>query len=150
MTKSNKINQLKEELAQVKSNDAIRSQRIFDGDLELGDAYVSVSASSASIRLLETKIWLLENDGCEFDVLLDTTSGEVVSDKVVLGKFGPCFVIKDEFSSRFGKFIGVAKKEATYQKKGLTSASKKFLAWAKLDNNWNVSIFKIDKYLWDV
>jgi hypothetical protein len=148
MTKENKLKQLRDELAQSKLNDSQRWEKIHSGEMDLDDCFVSNAASSANIRLLETKISLLENDGCEFDILIDSSSGETVSDTVVNGKFGPCFLVKPEFSNRFGKFIGMASRESTYQKKGVSCVSRKLLAWAKLDHNWNVQVFKIDQYFW--
>jgi len=147
MTKENKLKQLREELSQCKKRDSERWEQIHNGEMDLDDCFVSNAASSANIRLLETKISLLESDGCDFDILVNAISGETVSDTVVNGKFGPCFLVKEEFQINYGKFIGIAK-ESTLNKKGFASASKKSLAWAKLDHNWNVQVFKIDNYFW--
>jgi hypothetical protein len=148
MTNAEKLKQLKDELAQCKAKDAERWERIHNQEIDLDDCFVSNRASQANISLLETKIHLLESEGCEFDILVNSVSGECVSDTVVNGKFGLCFLVKPEFQINYGKFIGMAK-ESTLNKKGFASVSRKFLAWAKLDSNWNVQVFKVDKYIWE-
>jgi hypothetical protein len=48
--------------------------------------------------------------------ILQDLEGNTVSTKIVDGKFGPCWIIKtSEYSANF---VGVAKKAATYAKKG--------------------------------
>lgn len=53
-------------------------------------------------------------DDIEISVLVDM-DGNIVSDKIVNGKFGDCWIIKNEQGV---KFVGVAKKQSTYAKKG--------------------------------
>ena len=50
----------------------------------------------------------------EISVLVDM-HGNIVSDKIVNGKFGQCWIIKNGDSVNF---VGVAKKQSTYNKKG--------------------------------
>jgi hypothetical protein len=50
----------------------------------------------------------------ELSVLVDF-NGNIVSDKIVNGKFGQCWIIENGDSVNF---VGVAKKQSTYNKKG--------------------------------
>lgn len=50
----------------------------------------------------------------ELSVLVDL-NGNIVSDKIVNGKFGECWIIKNVDTV---SFVGVAKKQSTYNKKG--------------------------------
>jgi hypothetical protein len=53
----------------------------------------------------------------EFEVnVLTDLDGNVVSDRLVNGKFGDCFMIKN--GENDVKFVGIAKKQSTYEKKG--------------------------------
>jgi hypothetical protein len=54
------------------------------------------------------------NEIIKLSILCDL-DGNIVSDKIVNGKFGQCWIIKNETSV---SFIGVAKKQSTYNKKG--------------------------------
>lgn len=53
-------------------------------------------------------------DDVEISVLVDF-DGNILSDKIVNGKFGECWVINN---GQGVKFVGVAKKQSTYAKKG--------------------------------
>lgn len=53
-------------------------------------------------------------DDIEISVLADM-DGNIVSDKIVNGRFGECWIIKNGGNV---EFVGVAKKQATYNKKG--------------------------------
>ena len=54
------------------------------------------------------------NEIVELSVLCDI-DGNIVSDRIVNGKFGECWIIKNGNSV---SFVGVAKKQSTYNKKG--------------------------------
>lgn len=49
------------------------------------------------------------------DVLTDLATGEIVSDRLVNGKFGMCWIVG---SGDDVKFVGLAKKAKTYESKG--------------------------------
>jgi hypothetical protein len=56
----------------------------------------------------------------EISVLCDML-GNIVSDKIVNGKYGECWIIKNEGSV---SFVGVAKKQSTYNKKGFKAMTR--------------------------
>lgn len=58
-------------------------------------------------------------DDIEISVLVDM-DGNIVSDKIVNGKFGECWIIKNGANVQF---VSVAKKQATYNKKGYKVAT---------------------------
>jgi hypothetical protein len=49
------------------------------------------------------------------EVLADYHTGEIVSERLVKGRYGYCWIIKD---GEQAKFVGTAKKQATYHNKG--------------------------------
>src|SRR5574343_1462207 len=98
------------------------------------DSYYSHSHNRSRIAEIDLKLSILANNGMHsFDCILDINTNEVVSDKIVQVKFGPCYVVEDEeMASKFGKFIGIAARESTYTKKGLKTGKVDRPAWVKL------------------
>lgn len=124
------IAELQEKLIRYESE---RVRRINE-QTDVGECYLSVGSEGLSRSEAETQIKILKNGGVwDFDVLRDSESGEIVSQTQFNGKFGPCWIIEDLAEAKFGKFVGVAKKEATYNKKGLSSGKATLTAWAKVD-----------------
>lgn len=98
------------------------------------DSYYSHAHNRSRIAEIDLKLSILANNGMHsFDCILDINTNEVVSDKIVQGKFGPCYVVEDEaMAAKFGKFIGIAARESTYTKKGLKTGKVDRPAWVKL------------------
>jgi hypothetical protein len=108
-----------------------RSRRIGEGLTDIDDCFMSDKSNRLQIDLAKKKIQILKNGGTStFTVLRDIETGEIVSRKLVDGRFGLCHLISDEYVSKFGRFVGMAKREATYTKKGLKQDVAKFPAWA--------------------
>lgn len=64
---------------------------------------------------LESKNTLITEE--TIDRLIDIKTGDVVSDRIVNGKFGLCWIIGDGDSVQF---VGVAKRQKTYESKGFS------------------------------
>lgn len=136
MSKQELIKQLQNEIEQYRATIEDRHRRIGEGLTDMDDCFFSDRMNSLHIRLARTKIEILENGGtCEFDVLRDIETDEIVSKKKVVGQYGLCHLIEDEYVSKFGRFVGLAKRESTYTKKGLKKDVANFPAWATTKAN---------------
>ena len=132
MTVQEKIQRLQNRIDHTKSLMDDRRERIQNGETDWDDCFMSERSNSQNIDLLKTKIDILKNGGTRlFDVLVDIETGEVVSKKIIDAQYGLCWIIDDEFKGKFGKFVGYAKRESTYTKKGLKQESRELPAWAK-------------------
>jgi len=130
------IKQLESEIEHYNSIIENRYERIAEGLTDMDDCYVSQRINGLNINLAKTKIDILKNGGtAPFDVLRDIETNEVVSKKEVLGQYGVCHLIEDEYVSKFGRFVASAKKESTYTKKGLKRDMAEFPAWATTKAN---------------
>lgn len=80
-------------------------------------AYEAISSYRGSIETLENQIKEGKPFIREFDcnVLCDL-SGNIVSERLVNGRYGSCWIIKD--ADGLATFVSTAKKQATYRKKG--------------------------------
>lgn len=80
-------------------------------------AYEAISSYQGAIEALTRQAEhgksFIEDFDC--DVLCDL-DGKVVSERIVNGRFGSCWIIKD--AEGRATFIGTARKQATYRKKG--------------------------------
>jgi len=130
------INQLQNEIDHYRATIDDRHKRISEGLTDMDDCYISQRMNSLHIDLAQTKIEILENNGfAQFDVLRDIETDEIISKKEVLGQYGVCHLIDDEYVSKFGRFVGCAKKESTYTKKGLKQDVAQLPAWATTKAN---------------
>jgi len=111
-----------EENAQMRKNSEYRMQNYFNciDDYSWG-GLCDQAADRAYAKRFRLFNWLSTQmrDGAyvedvERSVLVDM-NGNIVSDKIVNGKFGQCWIIKDGDNV---SFVGVAKKQSTYNKKG--------------------------------
>ncbi len=111
-----------EENAQMRKNSDYRMQNYFNcvDDYSWG-GICDKAADEAYRKRLRIYNFLLTqmHDGAyvedvEISVLTDM-NGNIISDKIVNGKFGQCWIIKNGDSVNF---VGVAKKLSTYNKKG--------------------------------
>jgi hypothetical protein len=111
-----------EQNAQMKKNSDYRMQNYFNciDDYSWGGICDQAADQAYSKRLRLYNFLLTQmRDGAyvedvEISVLVDM-KGNIVSDKIVNGKFGQCWIIKDGDNV---SFVGVAKKQSTYNKKG--------------------------------
>ena len=111
-----------------------RSERIGRGETDIDDCFVSDRMNQLSISVALRKIEIVKNGGLsEFDVLRDMETGEIVSKKVVNGKYGPCWLTVEEpqIREKYGTFIGYARRESTYNRKGLETDTVLLPAWVK-------------------
>lgn len=110
-----------------------RQDRINKGLTDMDDCFLSERLDNTGISLDQAKIGILENKGLSsFYCLRDIETNEVVSTRIVNGKYGQCHLIKDEFVGKFGRFVGRVKKESTYACKGLKESQYEAPAWACL------------------
>jgi len=136
MTTQEKIQRLQNRIDHTRSLMDDRRKRIADGLTDWDDCFISERSNSQNIDLLKTKIQILKNGGTStFDVLVDIETNEVVSKKIIDAKYGQCWVIDFEYQGKFGKFVGMAKRESTYTKKGLKQESRELPAWACYKSN---------------
>jgi hypothetical protein len=111
-----------EENAQMRKNADYRMENYFNcvDDYSWGGRcdQAANEAYSKRFRLHNDLVNQMKNgafvDDLEMSVLVDM-GGNIVSDKIVNGKFGECWIIKNGANV---EFVGVAKKQATYNKKG--------------------------------
>lgn len=110
------------ENAQMRKNAEYRMQNYFNcvDDYSWGGICDQAADAAYSKRMLlhENLKYQLENgafiDTVETSVLCDM-NGNIVSEKIVNGRFGECWIIEN---GNYPTFIGVAKKQSTYNKKG--------------------------------
>lgn len=71
----------------------------------------------ADLSLLKEQLKLGKaiSDQQHCSILVDAETKQIVSERIVKGKFGDCWIIKN---GNDVKFVSVAKKQSTYQKKG--------------------------------
>lgn len=97
-----------------------RQRRISEGSTDMDDCFISQRSNEQSISEAQMKLDILKNGGVmPFDVLMDIETGDIVSKNTYSGQYGPYWRIEEKFESKFGKYVGVAKRESTYTKKGL-------------------------------
>jgi hypothetical protein len=77
----------------------------------------------------------------ETSILCDM-DGNVISDRIVNGKFGECWIIKNGSAV---SFVSVAKKQSTYNKKGY----KAMTIWTKVEYYYLTSGKIISRILWE-
>lgn len=130
------IEQLQNEIKHHTNIMEDRHRRIAEGLTDMDDCFLSNKMNALNIQLAMAKIKILENGGTrEFDVLKDIETGDIVSKRYVDGRYGPCHLIEDEYVSKFGRFVGIAKREATYTKKGLKRDRAELPCWATIKAN---------------
>lgn len=108
--------------AEARKNSEYRMQNYFNcvDDYSWGGICDQAASQAESIRMHNRNVLKnqLEN-GIQKEVftvnVLTDLDGNVVSETIVNGKFGPCWLIKNESGT---SFLSVAKKAATYEKKG--------------------------------
>lgn len=112
-----------------------RQERIDNWQTDSDDCATSIRMSSHNDSIDRMKIEILENGGLsEFECLCDL-KGNVVSEKMVDGRYGACWLIKDEYQEEFGKFVGEPRKESTLTRKGLKWGTIKKAAWVSFKSN---------------
>lgn len=130
------IKELQNEIDQYRAKIEDRQRRIGEGLTDMDDCFISDRMNSLHIDLAQRKIDILKNGGtAQFDVLRDIETGEIVSKKFSEGQHGLCHRIEDEFVSKFGLYVGIAKRESTYTKKGLKQCVANLPAWATTQAN---------------
>jgi len=130
------IKQLQNEIDKYTAIIQDRSRRIGEGLTDMDDCFVSDKSNRLQIDLAKKKIQILKNGGTStFTVLRDIETNEIVSRRLVDGRYGLCHLIDDEYVSKFGRFVGMAKRECTYTKKGLKQDKEQFPAWATTQAN---------------
>lgn len=111
-----------EENEQMRKNADYRMQNYFNcvDDYSWGGLCDKAASEAYGKRLdLYNNLATQMRDGafvkdCNFPVLVDM-DGNIVSDKIVNGRFGNCWIINEKDGV---KFVGLAKKQSTYAKKG--------------------------------
>ena len=125
-------NDLINNLETVRADIVQESERQFAQDLD--DCFISYTHSKSQLAEIDLKLQILRAGGLhEFSCLRDSTTNEVVSSRIIEGKFGPCHLIDNAYQGKFGCFVGLAKRAATYAKKGLTQSTVALPAWVKLN-----------------
>jgi hypothetical protein len=106
----------------MQENSDLRMQNYFNcvDDYSWGGLCDQAASQSYSRRrFLKDNLELQLTEGAFNQVVslavLADMDGNIVSDKIVKGKFGECWIIGDGNNV---SFVGVAKKQATYNKKG--------------------------------
>ena len=119
------------DLETVRANLVRESERFLTQDLD--DCYVSTKHIQSQLSEIDLKLQILNAGGLhEFSCLRDDVTGEVVSTRLINGAYGLCHLIEDAYQGKFGRFVGLAKRPATYAKKGLTQSTVTLPAWVKL------------------
>lgn len=130
------LDDLKERIDSTKSLMRDRQRRISEGLTDMDDCFVSERMNQHTISELRMKINILENGGIsEFEVLVDIETNEVVSKRTVNGKFGMCWLISEQYQDKFGVFVGIAKRQSTYEKRGLRKEYRNYPAWVTFKAN---------------
>lgn len=111
-------------------------------ELDSSDCFRSVHASRLNIDLMKTKIRILENDGFAYFPVLTDLEGNIISERIVNGKYGKCFIIENEDGSV--NFVNHNVREKTLEKKGFRLDDKPFRAWAVIDDD-HITVFKTEK-----
>lgn len=129
------LEELKAELQRTKEVQADRFNRIAKWETDYDDCAVSIRMSEHTEATIEMKIDILNNGGVsEFETLCDL-DGNVISEKLISGKYGPCWVVSDEYVSTYGQFVGDPMKEATLTKNGLKRITVLRPAWVSFKAN---------------
>ena len=103
----------------------------FDQDLD--DCFLSHRHDQSQLAEIDLKLEILNNNGMhDFKCLRDKDTEEVVSTKIIEGKFGLCWLISDAFKGKFGTFVGMAARPSTYAKKGLVESTVSLPAWVAI------------------
>lgn len=109
----------------------------FDRRKDMDDSSFSERFENSQISQINMKLEILKAGGLsEFDCLLDKDTKEVVSLKIVDALYGPCYIISEQFREKFGTFVGVAKLNSTYTKKGLEKSTVMLPAWVTMENSF--------------
>lgn len=107
-----------------------RQERIGRGETDMDDCFVSQRSNEQSIQEDKMKINILKNKGLhEFECLIDLETDEVISVNPRSGKFGLYWRIPSEHVDKFGNYVGYAKRESTYTRKGLKVERRTRPAW---------------------
>lgn len=130
------LDSLRKSIDDIHDNMNNRAERIEEGSTDMDDCFVTQRIEETFISIDRMKIGILENKGLSsFQCLRDINTDEIVSIKIIDGKFGPCHLIMDEFVEKFGRFVGCAKREETYNKKGLKTSQFETSAWVGYQTN---------------
>jgi len=107
-----------------------RRKRIEQGLTDVDDCFISERSNQHAITEAKLKLEILQNGGLsKFEVLVDVETNDIVSKKIIQGKYGLCWIVNDDHADKFGRFVGLAKKESTYSKKGLKVEWQELPAW---------------------
>lgn len=115
-----------EQIQDVKNRMAERRERISNGETDMDDCFVSDRLNSLEIQRLETELEVVRNGGVsDFPAIFDLETGELVSSKIVNGRYGACFVIEDDAkANKFGRFVSATlARDSSYTNKGLKIGS---------------------------
>lgn len=130
----NKIESLEAEMETILDNIRDRSERIGRGETDYDDCFLSSRMNSLQINELRTRIDILKNGGTRpAPCIIDLATDEIVSKKLVNGQYGRCFLVDEKYRDKFGTFVGLAKRESTYTKKGLRLAETEVPCWTKIE-----------------
>jgi hypothetical protein len=127
-----RIEELKKTIEHTRELMRDRSRRIGEGLTDMDDCFISERSNQQTITGCEMKINILENKGLsQFEVLVDIDTDEIVSDgDRRYGEYGGYWVMNDEYYKRTGKrYVGDAKRESTFTKKGVRKEYREFPAW---------------------
>jgi len=129
------LENLKKEILNRKKMAEDREKRIDNFETDETDCATSIRMEYHNDTIAEMKISILENGGfSDFECLRDFQNN-VISTKVISGKYGLCWLIDQKYQSLYGTFVGLAKRESTYTKKGIKTSTIKLPAWVAFKGN---------------
>lgn len=131
-----RIESLKQEIARIQETINERFERIGRGETDMDDCFVSDKMNQLNIQLAKTKIEILEKGGTRmFSCLRDLETDEIVSTKLRHGQYGFYWIIDNDYQDKFGTYVGDAKRESTFTKKGLKRSEYESPVWATTQAN---------------